>query len=155
MEQPREKRETAAKAAELFNTNRSYINDAATHESGDFGVCGNLLPQTRNEHANAAVTKTAELVLTSRKTGWLTSRTFTSFSPCTKPTTLHVVCDIFYSTICSALTIRFCRVTDTSLTVTLLKPATKLPGKGVTFCYLSDNKLPDRSFTSPNSPERG
>ena len=136
---------TAYKAAELFHTDRSYINDAATHESGDFGVCDNKLSETNQDERKAAhktcetaqliapsekderssAHQTAELVLTSRKTGWLTS-----FSPCTKPTALHVVFDIFYSTICSALTIRFCGVTDTSLTVTLLKSATKLPGRG-------------------------
>ncbi|NLZ18435.1 MAG: hypothetical protein GX087_12040 [Desulfobulbaceae bacterium] len=71
----------AHKAAELFNTNRSYINDAATHESGNFGVSVNKLTETKDENAGRVHTKAAELVLTSRKTGWLTSRTFTSFSP--------------------------------------------------------------------------
>lgn len=76
-----DERKTAHKAAELFNTNRSYINDAATHESGNFGVSVNKLTETKDENAGRVHTKAAELVLTSRKTGWLTSRTFTSFSP--------------------------------------------------------------------------
>lgn len=117
-----------AEAVEQERLEKQKANAANQHVE----ALVNKLTEGKSKNYNETKTahKAAELVLTSRKTGWLTSRTFASFSPCTKPTTLHVVFDIFYSTICSGLEIRFCRVTDTSLTVTLLKSATKLPGRG-------------------------
>lgn len=67
LSQPRNEHANAAvtKAAELFNTNRSYINDAATHESGNFGVSVNKLTETNQDERKAAhkTCETPQLVI--------------------------------------------------------------------------------------------
>ena len=86
------------KAAEIFNTNRTYINEAKklketspeaveaveaerrakqaeslkeTHRSAGISesVCGNLLSETKNEHKNTVATKAAEIFNTNRLCG--------------------------------------------------------------------------------------
>lgn len=92
VEQPREKREAVGQE----QRKKQSENAANRYTNKDTLASVNKLTEPKKEDTTARAThKAAELVLTSRKTGWLTIRTFASFSPCTRPTTLHVVFDIF------------------------------------------------------------